>query len=240
MIVSRKAAHTFWGDADPIGRSVRRVADKKDFTVVGVVGDVRSTTLNQQSPSVYYSAGARLFPLTDVVVRTAVDPASVMGAVRETVRRMDAQLPLANVRPMTAWVSTGAAQPRFSAVLLGLFAAVALFVAGVGTYGVLAYSVSQRTKELGLRLALGAGRREVVSLIVREGLAVGAVGLAVGLMAAAALARVLSSLVFGVSVRDPVTYTAVSGLLFVIAVTACVVPAIRASRVDPMVALRLE
>ena len=240
MIVSRKAAQTFWGDADPIGRIVRRVADKRDFTIVGVVGDVRSTTLNQQSPSVYYSAGARLFPLTDVVVRTSLDPSSVMGAVRETVRRMDAQLPLANVRPMTAWVSTGAAQPRFSAVLLGVFAGIALIVAAVGTYGVLAYSVSQRTKELGLRLALGADRREVLSLILREGLAVGVVGLAVGLVASAALARVLASLVFGVTVRDPMSYAAVSGLLVVIAATACVVPAIRASRVDPMVALRLE
>jgi putative ABC transport system permease protein len=125
-------------------------------------------------------------------------------------------------------------------VLLGIFAGVALLVAAVGTYGVLAYSVSQRTKELGLRLALGANRREVLSLILREGLAVGVVGLALGLVAAAALARVLGSLIFGVTVRDPMSYAAVSGVLFVIAATACVVPAIRASRVDPMVALRLE
>jgi putative ABC transport system permease protein len=240
MIVSRAAARTFWGDADPLGRIVQRVADKKNFTVVGVVGDVRSTTLNRESPSVYYSAGFRLFPLTDVMIRTSLDPSSVMKPVRESVRRMDPQLPLFNVRPMSEWISTSAAQPRFSATLLGVFACVALLVAAVGTYGVLSYSVSQRTKELGLRMALGADRGGVLALVLREGLTVGVVGLAAGVTVAAALAQLLSSLVFGVSVHDPASYLAVSGLLLVIASLACAVPAIRASHVDPMRALRLD
>jgi putative ABC transport system permease protein len=240
MIVSRAAARTFWGDADPLGRIVQRVADKKNFTVVGLVGDIRSTTLNRESPTVYYSAGSRLFPLTDVVIRTAVDPSSVMGPVRDAVRRMDAQLPLANVRPMSEWISTSAAQPRFSAMLLGVFASFALLVAAVGTYGVLAYSVSQRTKELGLRMALGADRAGVLALVLREGLTVGVIGLAVGVAGAAALAQVLSSLVFGVSVHDPVSYLAVSVLLLVITGASCAVPAIRASLVEPMTALRLD
>ena len=240
MIVSRAAARTFWGDADPIGRVVRRVADKHDFTVVGVVGDVRSATLNRESPSLYYSAGARLFPLTDVVIRTTADTASVMHAVRAKVGDLDGDLPLSNVRPMTEWVSTSAAQPRFSAALLGAFACIALLVAAVGTYGVIAYGVSQRTKELGLRLALGADRRGVLALILREGLLVGLAGLSVGVVGSAALARVLESLVFGVSLHDPATYAGVSALLLLMACAACLVPAIRASRVDPMVALRLD
>jgi putative ABC transport system permease protein len=240
MIVSRAAARTFWGDGDPLGRIVQRVADKKNFSVVGLVGDIRSTTLNRESPTVYYSAGSRLFPLTDVVIRTAVDPSSVMGSVRETVRRMDAQLPLASVRPMSEWISTSAAQPRFSATLLGLFASFALLVAAVGTYGVLAYSVAQRTKELGLRMALGADRAGVLALVLREGLTVGLIGLAFGVAGAAALAQVLSSLVFGVSVHDPASYLAVSVLLLVITGASCAVPAIRAALVEPMTALRLD
>ena len=240
MIVSRAAARTFWGDADPIGRIVRRVADKHDFTVVGVVGDVRSTTLNRESPSLYYSAGARLFPLTDGVLRTTSDTATVMRAVRAKVRDLDADLPVSNVRPMTEWVSTSAAQPRFSAALLGSFAGIALLVAAVGTYGVLAYGVSQRTKELGLRLALGADRRGLLALILREGLLVGLAGLSVGVVCSVALARVLAALVFGVSVRDPATYAGVSAVLLLMASVACLIPAIRASRVDPMVALRLD
>jgi putative ABC transport system permease protein len=240
MIVSRAAARTFWGGADPVGRIVRRVADRKDFTVVGVVGDIRSTTLNNESPTVYYSASFRLFPLTDVVMRTSLDPSSVMGAVRETVRKMDAQLPLSNVRPMADLISTSAAQPRFSAALLGVFACVALLIASVGTYGVLTYSVSQRTKELGLRMALGADRRGVLTLVLREGLTVGLAGVVIGIGCAAALARVLSALVFGVSVHDPATYAAVSAALLAIACVACLIPAVRASRVDPMTALRLE
>src|SRR5262249_24810841 len=240
MVVSRAAARTFWGDADPIGRIVRRVADKRDFTVIGVVGDVRNTTQNQESPTVYYSGAARLFTLTDLVIRTTSDPAPVMRTVRAKVREMDAQLALSTVRPMEEWVSSNAAQPRFTAVLLGVFACVALLVAAVGTYGVLAYSVSQRTRELGLRMALGADRRGVLTLVLREGLTIGLAGLVVGVAAAAAVAQVLSSLVFGVSVHDPATYAGVSAALFAIACAACAIPAVRASRVDPMTALRLD
>jgi putative ABC transport system permease protein len=240
VIVSRAAARTLWGDDDPIGRTVRRVADGSEFTVVGVVGDVRSTTLNRESPALYYSAGARTWPLMDIVIRPSGNAASVVTAVRQTVRGMDPELPLSNVRPMRDWVATSAAQPRFNAVLLGLFAGIALLVAAIGTYGVLAYSVSQRTRELGVRMALGADRAGVLRLIVGEGMVVGIAGIIVGVVAAAALGRAISTLVFGVSAWDPATYVLVTGTLGVVTLAASVVPAMRASRVDPIVALRLE
>jgi putative ABC transport system permease protein len=240
VIVSRGAARTLWGDDDPIGRTVRRVADGTEFTVVGVVGEVRSTTLNRESPALYYSAGARTWPLMDIVIRPSGEAAAVLSAVRRTVRGMDPELPVSNVRPMREWIATSAAQPRLNAALLGVFAAIALLVAAIGTYGVLAYSVSQRTRELALRMALGADRGGVLRLIVGEGMAVGLGGIVVGVVAAGGLGRAISTLVFGVSTWDPATYMAVTGILAVVTLAACVVPAFRASRVDPMVALRLE
>ena len=240
MILSRATARAFWGDDDPIGRTVRRVADSKDFTVVGLVGDVRSTTLNNESPALYYSTGARIWPLMDIVVRPAGDPAPVIAAVRRHVHAMDPDVPIMNLRPMTEWVSGSAAQPRFNATLLGVFAAVALLLAAIGTYGVLAYSVSLRTKEIGLRMALGAERRDVRRLVVREGMRAGITGIGLGILASIATSRLLDALVFGVSVRDASTYLGVSTVLAVVAFASCVIPAVRASRVDPMVALRLE
>jgi len=240
MIVSRAAARTFWGDEDPIGRVVRRVADNADFTVVGVVGDVRSTTLARESPAVYYSSGTRTWPLMDMVFRPSGDPAAAMTAIRRTIHDLDPDLPISNVRPMVDWISAGAAQPRLNATLLGVFATVALLLAAIGTYGVLAYSVSQRTKELGLRMALGADRQGVLRLIVREGLTVALAGIAAGSAAAIVLSRTLSALVYGVSIHDPSTYIEVAVVLTVISMLACILPAVRASRVDPMVALRLD
>jgi len=240
MIVSRATARTFWGEDDPIGRTVRRVADGKDFTVVGVVGDVRSTTLNRESPALYYSAGYRTWALMDIVARGEGDTASVVTAIRRKVREMDPDVPIANVRPMAQWVSSSAAQPRLNATLLGVFAAIALLVSAIGTYGVLAYSVSQRTKELAVRMALGADRAGVLRLVVGEGMLVASAGIAAGMAGAMALSRALSSMVFGVSVRDPSTFVAVPLMLAGVALAAGAVPAIRASRVNPITALRLD
>ena len=240
MILSRATARAFWGDEDPIGRIVRRVADSKDFTVIGIVGDVRSTTLNIESPALYYSGGTRIWPLMDIVVRPSGDPAAVITAIRRQVHSLDPDVPIMNVRPMTEWVSGNAAQPRFNATLLGVFAVVALLLAAIGTYGVLAYSVSLRTKEIGLRMALGAERRSVRRLVVREGMTAGLVGIAIGVAASVAISRLIGTLVFGVSVRDASTYVGVSILLAIVALASCAIPAIRASRVNPMTALRLD
>ncbi|HZR23988.1 MAG TPA: ABC transporter permease [Vicinamibacterales bacterium] len=240
MIVSHETAMRFWGSDDVIGRTIRPVARTTQYTIVGVVSDVRHTNLNQEFPAMYYPSAGRLWPSMDVAVRVDGAADAVLTAIRQKIHDIDPELPLANVRPMEEWVAASAAQPRLNALLIALFAGVALLLSALGIYGVIAYSVSQRTRELGLRMALGAQRSEVVGLVVREGMTVGSVGVAIGVVLALALSRVLSSIVFGVDVRDPKTFVSVTLTLIAVALMACALPARRASRVDPMVALREE
>jgi putative ABC transport system permease protein len=241
MIVSVATAKKFWGDADPIGHSLRRTADRNTpFTIVGVVGDVRSTALNQQAPELYYPMGPRVTPLTDIVVRTGGPPNVLQPAIRQKVHELDAELALANVRTEDEWVSNNAAQPRLNTVLLSIFAGVALLIATLGIYGVLAYSVTQRTAEIGMRMALGATSHAILRLIVFEGMKLALIAIGCGLLAGLALGKTLSSLVFGIAVHDPLTFLGVALAMAAIALCACVIPALRAARVDPMVALRYE
>lgn len=241
MIVSQATARKFWGDGDPLGRTLRRSADPNTaFTVVGVVGDVRNTVLTQESPALYYPMAWRVWPLMDIVVRTDGSRDALLPAIRQKVHELDAELALANVRTMEEWVSNSAAQPRLNTTLLSVFAFVALLIASIGIYGVLAYSVSQRTGEIGVRMALGASPRGVLRLIIGEGMKVVLIGIGSGLLGGLALARAVSSLVFGVPVRDPLTFLAVAVALAGVALAACAIPAVRASRVDPIVALRYE
>lgn len=247
-IVSRDTAKKLWGEADPIGRTFYRAADpnRTMFTVVGVVGDVRSTALNQQSPALYYPLAWRTGPyrpkvvVMDVVVRTGGAGDAIVSALRQRVRELDADVPMANIRTMEEWVSNGAAQPRLNARLLTLFATLALLIAAIGIYATLAYSVTQRTREIGLRIALGAQPGSVLRLVVAEGMRVAAIGVIAGLLGALALSRMMSSLVYGVAVRDPMTFASVAIILALIALIACFIPARRAAKVDPMVALRYE
>jgi putative ABC transport system permease protein len=240
-IISQATARKFWGEADPLGRTLRRSADPRvAFTVVGVVGDVRSTALTQESPALYYPMSWRMWPLMDVVVETDNTPEALLPSVRQKVHELDAELALANVRTMEGWLANSAAQPRLNTVLLSAFAFVALLIASIGIYGVLAYSVVQRTGEIGVRMALGASPRGVLQLIVGEGMKVALIGIGSGLLGGLAVGRALSSLVFGVPVRDPATLLGVAVALAGVALAACAVPALRASRVDPIVALRYE
>jgi putative ABC transport system permease protein len=244
MIVSRSFARKFWGDDDPIGKVVHLVNARgptpADFTIVGIVGDVRNISLNEQLPAMYYSSSYRLWPSMEVAVRTPGTPDAALPTIRRRVRALDADLPISSVQTLEQTVSASASQPRLNALLLVVFAAVSLIVAGVGIYGVLAYSVSNRTNEIGLRMALGADRRQVMRLVVGEGMVVGLAGTAIGLIAAAALSRVLASLLFGVEPRDPLTFGGTAASLVLVALAACAAPAWRASRVDPIVALRQD
>jgi putative ABC transport system permease protein len=241
MVISEATAKKFWGNADPLGHTLRRSADPRTaFTVVGVVGDVHNTALNQQSPALYYPMASRVWPLMDIVVRTDGPTDALMPSIRQRVHELDAELALANVRTMDEWLSNSAAQPRLNTVLISIFATVALIIAAIGIYGVLAYSVTQRTREIGVRMAMGATPVAVLKLIVREGMTIALIGIAVGVIGGLGLGRTMSSLVFGVGVRDPKTFAAVALALSSIALAACVFPAIRASRIDPMAALRYE
>jgi putative ABC transport system permease protein len=240
MIVSEATAKKFWGNEDPLGRALKRAAAPGDFKVVGVVADVRDTALNQESPSLYYPLGQRITPSMDLAVRTSGPPEAILPAIREKVHELDPQLALSNVRTMEDWISTSAAQPRLNAILLGGFAVMALIIAAIGIYGVIAYSVTQRTQEIGLRIALGAQASGVLRLIVGEGMRVALLGIAIGLAGGFALGRAVSSLVYGVTVRDPLTFGGVAAVLAIVALAATIVPALRASRVDPIVALRCD
>jgi putative ABC transport system permease protein len=241
MIVSETTARRFWGDGDPLGHTLRRsAAPAIAFSIVGVVGDIRDAALNQESPTLYYSMDFRLWPLMDIVVRTDGDPEALLPAARQKVRELDPDLALANVKTMDQWLATSAAQPRLNTVLLGTFAVLALLIAAIGIYGVLAYSVSQRTQEIGVRMALGATPQGVLRMTLLEGMKVAAIGMVCGILSAIALGRVVSSLVFGVNVRDVRTFGWVVAALAAVTAAACLVPALRAARVSPLVALRYE
>jgi putative ABC transport system permease protein len=241
MVVSKKTAETLWGADDPVGRMLRVVASSRQFTVIGVVGDVRNTSLNQEpAAATYMSAAFRQLPLMDVVVRTDGDPNAIVASVRQKVQEIDAELPMASVRTMTEWISNNAAQPRLNSTLLEVFSLVSLIIAAIGIYGVLSYSVNQRTREIGVRIALGSQRGDVLKLVAREGLMIALAGIGAGLAAAFALSRVMASLLFGVQAHDLTTFATVAGVLVVVAAAACYVPALRATRIDPIVALRYE
>jgi putative ABC transport system permease protein len=175
-----------------------------------------------------------------LAVRSVVDPAAVAGAVRRQVWALDKDQPVEDVRTMDGRITSSGSPRRFYAVLLGAFAAIAVSLAAVGIYGVMNYAVSQRSHEIGVRMALGAGRGQVLALVLRQALGVTAAGLAVGLLGAFAATRLLSALLYEVDPTDPLTFIGVAALLTLVALAACAVPARRATKVDPLVALRWE
>jgi putative ABC transport system permease protein len=175
-----------------------------------------------------------------LVVRTAGDPTNFTAAIRNAVSQVDKEQPISNIRTLDQRLSSSIAQQQFSTLLLGVFAAVALALAAVGIYGVLSYAVTQRAHEIGIRMALGAGQGDVLKLVVRHGMLLTLLGVAAGLAAALALTRLMTTLLFGVSATDPLTFGLIALLLLVVALLACWIPARRATKVDPMIALRVE
>ena len=233
-------ARHYWPDADPIGKGINIApAGPKPvwLSVVGVVTDVKQFGLDGEPTYDIYlpGYGSRMY----LVIRTS-EPAHLAAAARAEIREEDQDLPISKVQTMEQLLSASVSPRRFSGLLLGLFAALALILAIVGIYGVISHSVSQRTRELGLRMALGAQQRDVLRLVMMQGLKLTLTGLAVGVAAAFVVSRFLSSLLFGVSPTDLPTFVAVSLVLATVAMLACYIPARRATKVDPMVALRYE
>jgi putative ABC transport system permease protein len=194
----------------------------------------------EATPEFYLSALQDTFAGMSVVVRTAVEPASLAPDVRRIVAEVDKSAPVSEVKTMEHIVSESVTQPRFNLFLLGLFGGIALLLSAAGIYGVTAYSVTQRTHEFGIRMALGAQVGDVLRMILGQGMLLIVAGIVVGLVASFALTRLMKSLVFGVSVTDPLTFVAITLLLSVVALIACYIPARRATKVDPLVALRYE
>ncbi len=243
-IIDETLARKYWPNEDPLGKRITFEGGSDNprwREIVGIVGHVKSKGLVGQSRVQYYTPQAQR-PVRGMylVVRTANDPTSVTAAVRGVIRALDKDLPVYKVTTMDQLVADAMARQRFSMVLLGSFAAVALMLAAIGLYGVMAYMVTQRTHEIGIRMALGAQRGDVLRLVVGQGLILITVGVAIGLVAAFALTRLMASLLFEVSATDPAVFFIIPTTLASVAVLACYIPARRAIRVDPMVALRYE
>jgi putative ABC transport system permease protein len=245
IIINETMASSLFPGEDPVGRRLQLGDPDPDspwLTIVGVVGNVKYTGLDAApEPTMYTPHEQNLWWTTMyLVLRSTTDPGGLTQALRAQVVAIDPQLPLAQARTMQELLGQSVAEPRFRTTLLGLFAATALLLAAVGIYGILSYTVGQRTQEMGIRMALGASRRDVLALVLKQGMALAAGGVAIGLIAALALSRVLAGLLFGVAPTDAATFAAVSLVMVAAALLACYVPARRATRVDPMVALRAE
>jgi putative ABC transport system permease protein len=238
VLISEVLAQRFFPDENPLGQRLRLSSlSKEPYEIIGIVGDVRHRGLNVELRQTIYFPTLGL-GYANLVIRTLTDPASLTAAVRQEVSAIDPNQPVANVKTMEQWVSESVAQPRFRTLLLGLFSAVALLLSIIGIYGVMSYAVTQRIHELGIRMALGARASDVLRLVIGQGMKLALAGVAIGLLAALALTRLLQDLLFGVQATDPLTFTTIALLLTGVALLACYVPARRATKVDPLIALR--
>jgi putative ABC transport system permease protein len=243
-VIDERLAREYWPNESPVGKRIRFGPPESNepwHTIVGVVGEVRHQRLDMATRKSIYIPFDQI-PVREmaITVRSQGDPLSLVGAVRNQVRELDADQPVTAIRPMTDVISRSVWQPRLYTILFAVFAAVALVLSSVGIYGVISYSVTQRTHEIGIRMALGASARDVLRMVVGQGMILTLVGIALGLLGAFGLTRMMESLLFGVTATDPATFVGVSLLLGCVALLACYIPARRATRVDPMVALRYE
>ena len=244
IVVNETMARHFWPAGDAIGKRLRWGGWGDSWlTIVGVVGDVKVSSLEMETkPAIYMPLFQIPRAWTNVIyiVRTATSVDSLAPSLRREIRAVDEELPVYDIRTMNQVITASVSQRLFLMLLLAVFAATALLLAATGLYGVLAYSVAQRTHEIGIRMALGAQSRDVVRLVIRQGMTLALIGVALGLAASLALTRVMKGLLYGVSATDPVTFAGISLLLLGVALAACYLPARRATRVDPLLALRYE
>jgi putative ABC transport system permease protein len=241
-------AERYWPGANALGKRFHMGGDDSKnpkLTIVGIVRTARHNAVTETPRAEMYLPHAQLsesigdasWPMA-LVIKTTDDPLAIAAPLREIVRSMDRNLPVSDVRTMERITANALAAPRFAALLLGAFAALALMLAAVGIYGTISLLVTERSKEIGIRMALGAGRSSIARLILREGLAVSAAGGGLGMAAAFFTTRLMSSLVYGVDTLDPATFLAVPSLTMVVALLACLLPTRRAVSVDPAISLR--
>ena len=244
-IINQTAADRFWPNEDPVGKRVRLSVGwqpEDDLAeIVGIVGDVRYGRVEEAvGPDVYLSYLQPTEPSSLVLVRAANDPTRLIAAARREVLSINKNSPIYDVRTMQEQAASATSKTRFNALLLGVFACFALLLSAIGIYGVMSYAVSGRTQEIGVRMALGAGTRDVMKLVLGDALVLTLAGLALGLAGAYAATRFLASQLYGVAATDSLTFAAVTVILAGVAMMAGYVPARRASRVDPVVALRRD
>ncbi|HEX3684518.1 MAG TPA: ABC transporter permease [Bryobacteraceae bacterium] len=247
-VINSSMAKKFWPGEDPLGKQVGVFNPRWPArTIVGIVADIKHISLREDaSPEMYvpYTQDEiKVWPsmqTMQMAVRTKVDPNSMTGSVRESIRAVDPGLPMARVVALTRLVDDSMTQPRFAMVLLGSFAGLAVVLACIGMYGVISYGVAQRTREIGIRMAIGAQRQDVFRMVIWQGVRLAGAGIAIGLLGALALTRLMTSFLYGVRPTDPLTFATVSLMLAAVALAACYVPARRATRVDPMISLRYE
>ncbi|MFN2622316.1 MAG: ADOP family duplicated permease [Chthoniobacterales bacterium] len=242
LIINETLAQKFFPDQDPIGQQLivtwePDVADE----IIGIVGDIKETALEQEpNPAVYWPHPREPYPFMNFVIRAAIDPTTLSAAAAREIHALDPDQPVADVRTLDQVVAKSIARPRFNALLLAIFAGVALVLASVGIYGVMNYSATQRTQEIGIRMALGAKPGDILRLVVGHGMKLTFAGIALGVIASLALTRVMSNLLFGITATDLPTFLGVSAMLTLVALLANYIPARRATRVNPVVALRYE
>ena len=241
IMINDILAARLWPGQDPIGRRLRVGFEKEPREVIGVVGSIKQMALDAQTrPAMYMPHAQAANNRLTVLVRTTGEPLAMAAAVREQVRAIDKDVPVTHVQTMETVLGASVAQARFSMLLVALFAALALILSTVGIYGVMAYSVSRRAHEIGVRMALGAGAAQVLKLVLKHGMSLAVAGIGVGLLGAFAVTRLMASLLFGISAKDPLTFASGAAFLTVVALIACYIPARRATKVDPLIALRNE
>jgi putative ABC transport system permease protein len=243
VLISESLASQYFPGEDPVGKriSVDMFARKNPTEIIGIVGDARYDSLvNKAEPMVYFPQSELVYDFMTFVIRTDVEPSEIAPAVRRELSAMDRDLPVSDVRAMNQVMTNAVSRARFNTLLMGLFAGLATLLAAVGIFGVMNYSVTLKTSEIGLRMALGAQPHRVLMMVLRQGLVLTFTGICIGVVGALAISSVMTGLLYGVEPSDPATYTTIVLLLSIVSLIACYLPARRATRIDPQIALRCE